>query len=183
MCTVWKHCIPERGCSLLEGPQRFNLYLPVHTKSTTIFVDDLRCAPCSRKSFNFSELRLEMQEKDHGFLVAQSWTKSDANRVLGARSTGLIRIRTPPLLYDTFDWAQLNPDESSELIHLIRKSYVRVRMSLTRAHTHERMWRFYDSLIRISIERPRNAAHLISPQRRRWTSLSNLDEPNRTHHK
>ena len=68
-----------------------------------------------------------MQEKDHGFLVAQSWTKSDANRVLGARSIGLIRIRrTPALSYDAFDWAQLNPDESSELIHVSRK---KLRMS------------------------------------------------------
>ena len=39
-------------------------------------------------------------------------------------SIGLIRIRrTPPFSDDALDWAQLNPDESSELIHLIRKNY------------------------------------------------------------
>ena len=44
--------------------------------------------------------------------------------VLGARSIGLIRIRrTPPFSDEAFDWAQLNPDESSELIQLIRKKY------------------------------------------------------------
>ena len=43
--------------------------------------------------------------------------------VLKARSIGLIRIgRTPPFSDEAFDWAQLNPDESSELIQLIRKS-------------------------------------------------------------
>ena len=42
-----------------------------------------------------------------------------------ARSTGLIRIRrTPPFSDDAFDLAHLNPDESSELIQLIRKYYV-----------------------------------------------------------
>ena len=36
----------------------------------------------------------------------------------------IIRIRrTPPFSDDAFDWAQLNSDESSELIHLIRKNY------------------------------------------------------------
>ena len=44
--------------------------------------------------------------------------------VLRACSIGLIRIRrTPPFSDDTFDLAQLNPDESSELIHLIQKNY------------------------------------------------------------
>ena len=40
-----------------------------------------------------------------------------------ARSIGLIRIRrTPPFSDEAFDWAQLNSDESSELIRLIRKT-------------------------------------------------------------
>ena len=39
-----------------------------------------------------------------------------------ARSIGLFRIRrTHPFSDDAFDWAQLNLDESSELIRLIRK--------------------------------------------------------------
>ena len=39
-----------------------------------------------------------------------------------ARSIGLIRIRrTPPFSDEAFDGAHPNPDESSELIRLIRK--------------------------------------------------------------
>ena len=49
-----------------------------------------------------------------------------------ARSIGLIRIRrTYPFPNDTFNSAQLNPDESSDLIQLIWKIYGWVRMSLT----------------------------------------------------
>ena len=51
-----------------------------------------------------------------------------------ACSIGLIRIRrTRTLSDDEFDSGQLNPDESSELIQLIRKIYGWVQMSLTRA--------------------------------------------------
>ena len=40
-----------------------------------------------------------------------------------ARSIGLIRIRrTHPFSDDAFDWAQLNPDESSELIRVVRNT-------------------------------------------------------------
>ena len=50
--------------------------------------------------------------------------RTDLLHLLRARSIGLIRIRrTPPFSDDAFDSAQLNPDESSELIHLIRKNY------------------------------------------------------------
>ena len=46
-----------------------------------------------------------------------------AHVTLRACSIELIRIRrTPPFSDEAFDWAQLNPDESSELIHLIRKT-------------------------------------------------------------
>ena len=85
-------------------------------------------------------------------------------KTLRARWIGLIRIRRTPLFSDdAFDWAQLNPDESSERFQLIRK---KIRMSSdeldTRPHPREDVKVLYDSLIRISIERSRNSSHLIS---------------------
>ena len=48
----------------------------------------------------------------------------NATGTVRARSIGLIRKRrTPPFSDDAFDPAHLNPDESSELIQLIRKNY------------------------------------------------------------
>ena len=50
--------------------------------------------------------------------------KSVRYSALRAHSIGLIRIRRSPSLSDeTFDWAQLSPDESSEFIQVIRKKY------------------------------------------------------------
>ena len=83
-----------------------------------------------------------------------------------------------PFSDDMFDSAQLNLDESSELI---RKIYEWVRMSLTRVHARERMWRILwlppPDLNRMI------AQHSSSHQRRRWMSPPNPDKPNRTHPK
>ena len=101
-----------------------------------------------------------------------------------ARSIGLIRIRTPPFSDEAFDWAQLNPDESSEFIQLIRKKYGWVRMTLTRAHTRYpredvKVLRLPQSDLNRTVAQ-RNAAHLISScERRRWMSLPNPDERTR----
>ena len=62
-----------------------------------------------------STLNLYTQLLQHSIEQTMTW---------GARSIGLILIRrTPPFSDEAFDWAQLNPDESSELIQLIRKKY------------------------------------------------------------
>ena len=74
---------------------------------------------------------------DDGLRTNQALFKCQVRVRLGSSGLGgLLRFRM--IIYDAFDWAQLNPDESSELIRLIPKIYGRVRMSLTRAHAHER---------------------------------------------
>ena len=101
-----------------------------------------------------------------------------------ARSIGLMRIRrTPPFSDDAFDWAQLNPDESSELIHLIRKKLRTSSDELdTRTHPREDVMilRLPHSDLNQTVAQ-HSSSHLISScECRRWMSLPNPDEPNQT---
>ena len=75
-----------------------------------------------------------------------------------SHSVGLIRIRrTPPFSDDAFDSAQLNPDDHMSHPSSSEKLQMSSDELDTRPHPREDV----KVLRRISIERSRNAAHVI----------------------